>query len=93
MNVYLNFYTYLYVNYLESFFLFLGNMFSTVRGHVFEWAFLLDEEATHQQLDPEAILNFVPFEESSYATDPIIRGLENQVSPMLFTPASVVGPP
>ena len=68
------------------FLLFLGNTFSTIRGHVFEWTFLLDEEATHQQLDPEAILNFVAFEESSYATDPIIRDLENQVNPMLVIP-------
>lgn len=58
----------------------LGNMFSTVRGHVFEWTLLPDEEATHQQLEPEAILNFVPFEESSYATDPIIGQLEKQAS-------------
>ena len=59
---------------------FLGNMFSTVRGHVFEWTLLTDEEAIHQQLEPEAILNFVPFEESSYATDPIIGQLEKQAS-------------
>ena len=55
-------------------------MFSTVRGHVFEWTLLTDEEAIHQQLEPEAILNFVPFEESSYATDPIIGQLEKQAS-------------
>ena len=60
-------------------------MFSTVRGHVFEWTLLRDEEATHQQLEPEAILNFVPFEESSYATDPIIGQLEKQASqPILW---------
>ena len=57
-----------------------GNTFSTIRGHSFEWTLLPDEEATHQQLEPEAILNFVPFEDSSYETDPIIGALEGRVS-------------
>ena len=57
-----------------------GNMFSTVRGHEFSWTLLPDEEAVQQQPEPENILNFMPFEESTYSTDPIIRDLENSVS-------------
>ena len=57
-----------------------GNMFSTVRGHEFSWTLLPDEEAVQQQPEPENILNFMPFEESTYSTDPIIRELENRVS-------------
>ena len=57
-----------------------GNMFSTVRGHEFSWTLLPDEEAVQQQPEPENILNFMPFEESTYSTDPIIRELENSVS-------------
>ncbi len=56
-----------------------GNIFSTLGGHIFEWTLLPDEEATHQQASPEAILNFIPFEESSYSTDPVIRSLEREV--------------
>ena len=55
-------------------------MFSTVRGHEFSWTLLPDEEAVQQQPEPENILNFMPFEESTYSTDPIIRELENSVS-------------
>ena len=58
----------------------LGNTFSTVRGHIFEWTLLPDEEAIQQQYEPEAILNFVPFEESSYETDPVIGSIESRVS-------------
>ena len=54
-------------------------MFSTVRGHVFEWTLLRDEEAKHQQLDPESILSFVLFKDSSYSTDTIIETLEEMV--------------
>ena len=54
-------------------------MFSTVRGHEFSWTLLPDEEAVQQQPEPENILNFMPFEESTYSTDPIIRDLENRV--------------
>ncbi len=54
-------------------------MFSTVRGHVFEWLLLKDEEAVHQQFDPNAILSFVQFEDSAYSTDPIIGQLEDKV--------------
>ena len=57
-----------------------GNMFSTVRGHEFSWTLLPDEEAVQQQPEPENILNFMPFEESTYSTDPVIRELENRVS-------------
>ena len=54
-------------------------MFSTVRGHVFEWTLLRDEEAKYQQLDPESILSFVLFKDSSYSTDTIIETLEEMV--------------
>ena len=54
-------------------------MFSTVRGHVFEWTLLKDEESLHQELDPESILSFVQFEDSVYSTDPIIDLLEDRV--------------
>ena len=37
---------------------------------------LRDEEATHQTTEPEAILHFVHFDDSSFATDPIIGALE-----------------
>lgn len=53
-----------------------GNTFSTLRGHRFDWLLLRDEEATHQTTEPEAILHFVRFDDSSYSTDPIIGGLE-----------------
>jgi nuclear pore complex protein Nup210 len=53
-------------------------MFSTVRGHVFEWALLKDDEAVHQQLDPESILSLVKFKDSLYSTDGIISSLEDQ---------------
>ena len=53
-----------------------GNTFSTLRGHKFDWMLLRDEEATHQTTEPEAILHFVRFDDSSYATDPIIGALE-----------------
>ena len=56
-----------------------GNMFSTVRGHTFAWTLLPDEEAVQQQPEPEDILNFIPFEESTYSTDPVIGRLESQV--------------
>ena len=49
-----------------------GNMFSTVRSYIFEWTLLKDEEAKDQTLEPDAILNFVEFSDSIYATDPII---------------------
>ena len=55
-------------------------MFSTVRGHEFSWTLLPDEEAVQQQPEPENILNFIPFEESTYSTDPIIGELEGRVS-------------
>lgn len=55
-------------------------MFTTVRGHVFEWTLLKDRDALHQTLEPDAILNFVEFSDSVYATDPIIGKLEEQVS-------------
>ena len=54
----------------------VGNTFSTLRGHRFDWMLLRDEEATHQTTEPEAILHFVRFDDSSYATDPIIGSLE-----------------
>lgn len=54
-------------------------MFSTIRGHVVEWMLIRDEEAKQQQLEPDTILNFVPFSESLYTTDPIIAALEEQV--------------
>ena len=54
-------------------------MFSTVRGHVFEWTLLKDKESLHQELDPESILSFVQFEDSAYSTDPIIDLLEDRV--------------
>ena len=54
-------------------------MFSTVRGHVFQWTLLKDDEAVHQQLDPDAILSFVQFQDSAYSTDPIIGELEDKV--------------
>ena len=54
-------------------------MFSTVRGHVFEWTLLRDDEAVHQQLEPDAILTFVEFQDSAYSTDPIIGQLEDMV--------------
>ena len=57
-----------------------GNMFNTVRGHIFQWSLLKDDEVSHQQPDPDAILSFVPFEDSSYSTDPIINLLEDRVS-------------
>ena len=38
---------------------------------------LRDEEATHQTVEPEAILHFVRFDDSSYETDPIIGSLES----------------
>ena len=57
-------------------FLFAGNTFSTLRGHRFEWLLLRDEEATHQTTEPESILHFVRFDDSSYSTDPIIGSLE-----------------
>lgn len=47
-----------------------------MRGHRFDWLLLRDEEATHQTTEPEAILHFVRFDDSSYATDPIIGALE-----------------
>ena len=53
-----------------------GNTFSTLRGHRFDWLLLRDEEATHQTSEPEAILHFVRFDDSSYETDPIIGALE-----------------
>lgn len=56
-----------------------GNMFSTVRGHVFMWSLLKDEDALHQELAPEAILEFVPFADSNYATDLITETLESKV--------------
>ncbi len=56
-----------------------GNILSTLGGHIFEWTLLPDEETTHQQASPEAILNFIPFEESSYSTDPVIATLEQEV--------------
>lgn len=53
-----------------------GNTFSTLRGHRFDWLLLRDEEATHQTSEPEAILHFVRFDDSSYETDPTIGALE-----------------
>ena len=68
------------VSTLFVFFLFvaIGNTFSTLNGHVVEWQLLSDEEAVHQK-EPGAILNFIPFEESTYSTDPAIRRLEAEV--------------
>ena len=54
-------------------------MFSTVRGHVFRWSLLKDEEAVHQELEPDAILEFVRFTESAYTTDNITEALETKV--------------
>ena len=56
-----------------------GNTFSTIRGHELVWSLLADEEAVQQQADPEAILTFMDFKESSYSTDPIISALEKEV--------------
>ena len=58
---------------------FSGNMFSTLNGHILDWLLLPDEEATHQQAEPESILNFILFDESTYSTDPAIRKLESEV--------------
>ncbi|XP_019850496.1 PREDICTED: nuclear pore membrane glycoprotein 210-like [Amphimedon queenslandica] len=55
-----------------------GNMFSTVRGHVFQWTLLKDEDAESQQLVPESILSFVEFRDSSYSVDPIISSIEDE---------------
>ena len=54
-------------------------MFSTLNGHVVDWLFLADEEAVHQKEGPGSILSFIPFEESTYSTDPVIRRLEAAV--------------
>ena len=62
-----------------------GNMFSTVRGHTFAWTLLPDEEAVQQQPEPEDILNFIPFEESTYSTDPVIGRLESQVRVCVYS--------
>ena len=56
----------------------IGNMFSTVRGHVFRWTLLRDEEAVNQELDPDAILEFVQFTNSAYTIDSITEALENK---------------
>jgi len=45
---------------------------------VVEWLLLSDEEAVHQK-EPGAILDFIPYEESTYSTDPAIRRLEAEV--------------
>lgn len=57
-------------------------MFSTVRGHVFQWTLLKDEDAENEQLVPESILSFVQFRESSYSVDPIISSIEYEVKGM-----------
>ena len=58
-----------------------GNMFSTIRGQIIHWSLLTDLETPNKhQSDSDDILTFVPFEESSYATDPVIGALENKVS-------------
>ena len=69
-----------------------GNMFSTLRGQRFDWMLLADEEATptQQQLEPEAILNFIPFEDSTYSTDPIIGLMESQVCGWVGTSLALV---
>ena len=45
-----------------------------------DWILLPDEEATHQQAEPDEILKFILFEESTYSTLPAIRKLEAEVS-------------
>ena len=55
-------------------------MFSTLNGHIVDWMLLTDEEATHQQAEPDEILKFILFEESTYSTQPAIRKLEAEVS-------------
>ena len=59
-------------------------MFSTVRGHVFRWTLLKDEDAVHQELGPEAILEFVRFTESAYTTDNITEALEIKASHLIL---------
>lgn len=54
-------------------------MFSTLNGHIVDWGLLVDEEATHQQAEPDEILKFILFEESTYSTHPSIRKLEAEV--------------
>lgn len=56
-----------------------GNMFSMLNGHILDWILLVDEEATHQQAEPDEILTFILFEESTYSTQPDIRKLEAEV--------------
>ena len=68
----------------HSIFCYTGNIFCTLGGHIFDWTLLPDESATHQQAPPEEILNFIPFEESSYSTDPAIRILEEKVGLVVY---------
>ena len=54
-------------------------MFSTLDGQILDWILLPDEEATHQQAEPEEILKFILFEESTYSIQLAIRRLEAEV--------------
>ncbi len=54
-------------------------MFSTLNGQIFDWMLLVDEEATHQQAEPDEILKFILFDDSTYSTLPAIRKLEAEV--------------
>jgi hypothetical protein len=58
-------------------------MFSTLNGQILDWILLPDEEATHQQAEPEEILKFILFEESTYSIEQAIRKLEAEVSAKL----------
>ena len=59
-------------------------MFSTLNGQILEWILLVDEEATHQQDEPDGILKFILFEDSTYSTLPAIRKLEAEVGMATF---------
>ncbi len=54
-------------------------MFSALNGHILDWILLPDEEATDHQAEPDNIINFISFEESTYSTDPAIKKLEAEV--------------
>ncbi|XP_065901682.1 nuclear pore membrane glycoprotein 210-like isoform X2 [Dysidea avara] len=50
-----------------------GNMFSSCCGHLFEWSL-----SPVGEQDPEEIISFVPFSQSVYQTDEIIKMLESK---------------
>lgn len=54
-------------------------MFSTLNGHLMDWLLLPDEEATYQNAEPDEILKFILFEESTISIHPAIRNLEAEV--------------